>query len=110
MNDVVWLMLVKCINEFFSCGDVDGIVIIYGIDIMEEIVFFLNLIVKSDKFVVLVGVMCFFMVMSVDGLLNLYNVVVIVVVRELWGKGVVIVMNGLILGVYGVMKINMVDV
>lgn len=77
---------------------------------MEEIVYFLNLIVKSNKFVVFVGVMCFFIVLSVDGLLNFYNVVVIVGVKEFIGKGVLIVMNGLIFGVESVIKMNMIDV
>lgn len=77
MNDEVWFMLVKKIN--IECDSIDGFVIIYGIDMMEEIVYFFDLIVKCNKLVVLVGVMCFFMLMSVDGLFNFYNVVVIVV-------------------------------
>ena len=72
MNDAVWLTLAKRINELFSRGDVDGIVITHGTDTMEETAFFLNLTVKSDKPVVLVGAMRPSTAMSADGPLNLY--------------------------------------
>ncbi len=75
MNDAVWLTLAKRINELFSRGDVDGIVITHGTDTMEETAFFLNLTVKSDKPVVLVGAMRPSTAMSADGPLNLYNAV-----------------------------------
>lgn len=48
--------------------------------------------------------------MSADGPLNLYNAVVTAAARESRGKGVVIAMNGLILGAHGAMKTNTVDV
>lgn len=110
MNDAVWLTLAKRINELFSRGDVDGIVITHGTDTMEETAFFLNLTVKSDKPVVLVGAMRPSTAMSADGPLNLYNAVVTAAARESRGKGVVIAMNGLILGAHGAMKTNTVDV
>lgn len=77
---------------------------------MEETAFFLNLTVKSDKPVVLVGAMRPSTAMSADGPLNLYNAVVTAAARESRGKGVVIAMNGLILGAHGAMKTNTVDV
>ena len=110
MNDAVWLTLAKRINELFSRGDVDGIVITHGTDTMEETAFFLNLTVKSDKPVVFVGAMRPSTAMSADGPLNLYNAVVTAAARESRGKGVLIAMNGLILGAHGAMKTNTVDV
>ena len=86
MNDAVWLTLAKRINELFSRGDVDGIVITHGTDTMEETAFFLNLTVKSDKPVVLVGAMRPSTAMSADGPLNLYNAVVTAAARESRGK------------------------
>ena len=110
MSDAVWLTLAKRVNELLSRSDVDGIVITHGTDTMEETAFFLNLTVKSDKPVVLVGAMRPSTAMSADGPLNLYNAVVTAVAKESYGKGVVVAMNGLVLGAEGVTKMNTVDV
>ena len=55
-NDEVWLTLAKRVNALLARDDVDGIVITHGTDTMET-AYFLNLTVKSDKPVVLVGAM-----------------------------------------------------
>ena len=110
MNDAVWLTLAKRINELFSRGDVDGIVITHGTDTMEETAFFLNLTVKSDKPVVLVGAMRPSTALSADGPRNLYNAVVTAAAKESKDKGVLVAMNGLILGAESVVKMNTVDV
>src|SRR6185369_11215028 len=56
MNHEVWLKLAKRVNETLA-GDTDGVVITHGTDTMEETAYFLSLVVKSDKPVVLVGSM-----------------------------------------------------
>ena len=57
MNDVVWGKLAKSANELLAQPDVDGIVVTHGTDTLEETGFFLGLVLKSDKPVVLVGSM-----------------------------------------------------
>src|SRR5215470_10656982 len=57
MNHEVWLKLAKRVNEVLSNDDTDGVVITHGTDTMEETGYFLSLLVKSDKPVVLVGSM-----------------------------------------------------
>lgn len=110
MNDEVWLTLANRINELLAQADVDGIVITHGTDTMEETAYFLNLVVKSDKPVVLTGAMRPSTALSADGPLNLFNAVVVAASKESYAKGVLVVMNGLILDAHGVTKMNTVDV
>jgi L-asparaginase len=56
-----------------AASGVDGFVITHGTDTMEETAYFLNLVVKTDKPVVLVGSMRPSTAVSADGPLNLYN-------------------------------------
>lgn len=110
MNDQVWLTLAKRINELLATDAVDGIVITHGTDTMEETAYFLNLTVHSDKPVVLTGAMRPSTAMSADGPLNLYNSVVTAADPSSKGRGVMVVMNGIILGAHGTQKMNTVDV
>lgn len=77
---------------------------------MEETAYFLNLTVRSNKPVVLVGAMRPSTALSADGPLNIYNAVVTAGAKESIGKGVLVAMNGLILGAESVQKMNTIDV
>ncbi|MCF0185512.1 MAG: L-asparaginase 2 [Bacteroidaceae bacterium] len=110
MSDDVWLRLAKRVNAILLQEDVAGIVITHGSDTMEETAYFLNLTVKSDKPVVLTGAMRPFTALSADGPLNLYNAVVTAAATESKGRGVMIVMNGSILGAHGAQKTHTTDV
>jgi L-asparaginase len=72
---------------------VDGFVITHGTDTMEETAYFLNLVVKTDKPVVLVGSMRPSTAVSADGPLNLYNGVGVAIDPKARGRGVLLVMN-----------------
>ena len=106
MNDQVWLTLVKRINELLAKPEVDGIVITHGTDTMEETAYFLNLTVKSDKPVVMVGAMRPSTAISADGPANLYNAVITAADKSSVGKGVLVVMNGNILSAESVTKMH----
>jgi L-asparaginase len=60
---------------------------------MEESAFFLNLVVKTDKPVVMVGSMRPSTAVSADGPLNLYNAVGVAIDPNAKGRGVMVVMN-----------------
>jgi L-asparaginase len=90
----IMLKLANRINELARSNDVDGIVITHGTDTMEETAFFLNLTVKTDKPVVMVGSMRPSTAVSADGPLNLYNNAVGVAADpNARGRGVLVVMN-----------------
>jgi L-asparaginase len=93
MSFEIMLTLAKRINELLARGDIDGIVVTHGTDTMEETAFFLNLVVKSDKPVVMVGSMRPSTAVSADGPLNLYNAVGVAVDPKARGRGVLVVMN-----------------
>jgi L-asparaginase len=93
MSFDIMLTLAKRINALLAQADVDGIVVTHGTDTMEETAFFLNLVVKSDKPVVMVGSMRPSTAVSADGPLNLYNAVGVAVDPEAKGRGVLVVMN-----------------
>lgn len=88
-----WLTLAKRVNVLLAQDDVDGIVITHGTDTLEETAYFLDLVVKSNKPVVLVGSMRPGTAMSADGPLNLYRAVILAGTKEAAGKGVMVMLN-----------------
>jgi L-asparaginase type II len=67
MTNDYWLKLAKRVNELLAQSDVDGIVITHGTDTIEETAYFLDLVVKSKKPVVVVGAMRPSTAISADG-------------------------------------------
>jgi L-asparaginase len=110
MNDDVWLKLAKRVNQLLSQANVDAIVITHGTDTQEETAYFLNLTVKSDKPVVLVGSMRPSTAISADGPRNIYNAVACAVDKSSRGKGVMVVMDDKILGADDLSKTNTLSV
>lgn len=74
-------------------ADVDGIVVTHGTDTLEETAYFLNLTVRTDKPIVLVGSMRPGTALSADGALNLYNAVVVAGSPDARAKGVLVTLN-----------------
>jgi L-asparaginase len=93
MNDAIWLKLAKRVNEVLAMPDVDAVVITHGTDTMEETAYFLSLVTKSDKPVVLVGSMRPATATSADGPANLYNGVAAAVDAQAKGRGALVSLN-----------------
>jgi L-asparaginase len=100
------LALQKRIAELLASKDVDGVVITHGTDTMEETAYFLNLVVKSEKPVVLVGSMRPSTAVSADGPLNLYNGVAVAADPSAKGRGVMLVMNDWIHSAQTLVKVS----
>jgi L-asparaginase len=104
MSFDIMLTLAKRINQLLATPEVDGIVVTHGTDTMEETAFFLNLVVKSDKPVVMVGSMRPSTAVSADGPLNLYNAVGVAIDPNAKRRGVLVVMNDWIHGAHSLTK------
>jgi L-asparaginase len=104
MNDEVWLKLGRRVNELVAMSNVDGVVITHGTDTIEETAYFLNLIVKSRKPVVLTASMRPSTALSADGPLNFYNAVGVAANKEAAGRGVLVVVNDWIHGASSLTK------
>ncbi|PKO38687.1 MAG: L-asparaginase, partial [Betaproteobacteria bacterium HGW-Betaproteobacteria-6] len=84
------LTLGKRVAVLAKQADVDGIVITHGTDTLEETAFFLNLVIHTDKPIVVVGSMRPGTAMSADGMLNLSNAVSVAASQDARGKGVLV--------------------
>ncbi len=93
MNNEVWLQLAKRVNAALAQSDVDGVIITHGTDTMEETSYFLNLVTKSDKPVVMVGSMRPATAIGADGPANLYNGVAVATHPGAKGRGVLVLLN-----------------
>jgi L-asparaginase len=109
MTDEVWLKLAKEVNRLLAKPDVDGIVITHGTDTIEETAYFLDLVVKSKKPVVIVGSMRPSTAISADGPINLYNAVILAGSKDAVGKGVLVCLNDQINAGRDVTKTNTSD-
>jgi L-asparaginase len=104
MNDEVWLSLARRVNELTAAPDVAGVVITHGTDTIEETAYFLNLVVKSRKPVVLTAAMRPSTALSADGPLNFFNAVAVAAHRDAAGRGVLVVVNDWIHGASSLTK------
>ena len=110
MNDEIWLKLANRVSELLTKNDVDGVVIVHGTDTMEETAYFLSLVIKSKKPIVLVGAMRNADSMSADGPLNIYNAVSVAADKNAREKGALVVMNDEIHAAREVTKTNTTNV
>ncbi|HGJ5866809.1 L-asparaginase 2 [Arsenophonus nasoniae] len=104
MATTVWLKLAQKINA--QCSGTDGFVITHGTDTIEETAYFLNLTVKCEKPVVLVGAMRPVTALSSDAPANLYDAIVTAASPDSAGRDVMLVMNGKELDARNVTKLN----
>jgi L-asparaginase len=104
MNDEVWLKLARRINALAGMKDVDGIVITHGTDTIEESAYFLNLVCRTKKPIVLTAAMRPSTALSADGPLNFYNAVAVAADKQAAGRGVLVVVNDWIHGASSLTK------
>ncbi len=99
-----WMELGRAIQALFDEGRCEGVVVTHGTNTMEETAYFLNLVLKSDRPVVLVGAMRPASAISSDGALNLLNAIRVAGSPEARGRGVLQLLNDTIYGARDVTK------
>ena len=110
MNDEVWLKLAKRVNELLAKPDIDGVAITHGTDTLEETSYFLDLVVNSDKPVVMTGSMRPSTAMSADGPLNIFNAVGIAADPKARGRGVLVTIDDDVHSGHDIIKNHTTDV
>jgi L-asparaginase len=93
MGETVWRELAGQTQTALSNSQTAGVVVTHGTDTMEETAYFLNLVIRSPKPVVLVGAMRPATSMSADGPMNLFNAVATAAHPDAGGRGVLVVAN-----------------
>ena len=106
ITDSNWIKIATRANEILNKSDVDGIVITHGTDTLEETAYFLNLTIKSNKPVIVVGAMRPPTSLGADGPINLYNAIALACDSQAQNKGVLVLMADNIFAARDVTKTN----
>jgi L-asparaginase len=89
-----WLQLASRINDAFKQdSDLSGVVVTSGTDTLEETAYFLNLSVRTDKPVVMVGSMRNPSTLGYEGAANLLEAFRVAAEPASRGRGVLVVLN-----------------
>jgi L-asparaginase len=96
MTPGLWLEVSTRANRALDREDVAGVVVTHGTDTLEETAFFLDLTLRHQKPVVLVGSQRAASEADSDGPRNLLNAVRVAAAAEARGMGAMIAMNGAI--------------
>ena len=88
-----WSRLTKAVDDALARPEVSGVVLAQGTDTMEETAFWLDLTVKSDKPVVMIGAQRNASAPDFDGPRNLLNAIRIATSPDAKGRGVMVAMN-----------------
>ena len=104
------MALAQLVQAYVDREDVAGLVITHGTDSMEETAYFLNLVIDTDKPIVLTGSMRPAGALSADGPLHLLQALQLARTERAWGQGVLVALNGYIDGARDVTKQNTTDV
>lgn len=88
-----WSRLTKAVDDALARPEVSGVVVAQGTDTMEETAFWLDLTVRSNKPVVLIGAQRNASAPDFDGPRNLLNAIRIATTPDARDKGVMVAMN-----------------
>jgi L-asparaginase len=100
------LRLARAVQARLADASVHGVVMTHGTDTLEETAFFLSLVTRSDKPVVLTGAMRPASALSADGPLNLFHAVKVASDDSARNRGVMVVMDEQIVSARAAVKLH----
>jgi L-asparaginase len=106
MDADLWVKLQKSVNTALARPEVAGVVVSHGTDTLEETAYFLDLTVRSEKPIVLIGAQRNASEHDFDGPRNLLNAVRICVSPEAKNMGSMICLNNQINAARNVTKVH----
>ncbi|NLK93786.1 MAG: asparaginase [Clostridiales bacterium] len=98
--------LSKLVEELVNRQDIYGVVITHGTDTLEETAYFLDLVVDTNKPIVVTGAMRNSSELGYDGPFNLATSICAALSEEAIGRGVLICFNGELNSAKDVTKVN----
>jgi L-asparaginase len=104
-----WLRLGRRVSDTLAAPDVAGVVITGGTDTLEELAWFLDLTVRSDRPVVVTGAIRRPGTTGADGPLNVLGAVQVAASPAARGRGTLVVFNGAVFEARDVEKISTVN-
>jgi L-asparaginase len=104
LSDTDWIDLATRVDRALEDEGYDGLVVGHGTNTLEETAYFLSLVLRSRKPVVLVGAMRPASGMSSDGQLNVVNGVRVAASAGAAGRGILVALNDTIHAARGVTK------
>jgi L-asparaginase len=110
MDPALWVALQKAVVEALARPEVAGVIVSHGTDTLEETAYFLDLTVRSDKPIVLIGAQRNASEKDFDGPRNILNAARICVSPDARGKGAMIALNNQINAAREVTKTHTSDV
>ncbi|MDR5761042.1 asparaginase [Caballeronia sp. LZ035] len=106
VDNVLLLQVARAVQARLDDASVHGVVITHGTDTLEETAFFLSLITRSAKPVVLTGAMRPASALSADGPLNLLHAVKVASDEGAQDRGVMVVMDEQIISAQAAAKLH----
>jgi len=106
MTPDMMLELSKLVQKTVERDDINGVVITHGTDTLEETAYLLDLTIKSEKPVVVVGAMRNSSELGYDGPSNLSAAICTAISKNAMNKGVLVVMNNEVNAASQVTKTN----
>ncbi|KAI1099084.1 L-asparaginase [Jackrogersella minutella] len=106
ITPAILLNLTQQVQQALDSPYCQGVVITHGTDTLEETAFFLDLTIRSEKPVVIVGAMRPSTAISADGPINLLEAVTLAADPQARGRGAMIVLNDRIANAFFTTKTN----